>query len=265
MHLSEINIYPIKSLGGIALAESVVERRGLQYDRRWMLVDGLNRFITQREFPLMASISVAVTADALIAKHGGSAITMPLRPGSRKAFVQIWDSQVEALEYGDDVNRWFTEAIGTKCRLIAMPESAKRTVDSKYALRRDEDTVSFADGYPYLLTNEASLANLNSRLETPVPMNRFRPNLVVSGAEPYAEDSWSMIRIGGTTFHLVKPCVRCVITTIDQTRGESSGKEPLRTLAAYRSVGGKVMFGQNLIAENPGNVIRIGDVVDIVG
>ena len=264
MHISAINIYPIKSLGGIALAESVVENRGLRFDRRWMLVDGENRFITQRQFPQMARVSVEVTAETLAAKHKGSSIRIDLYPKSRKAFVRIWDSHLEAFEYGDDVNHWFSEAIGAKCRLVVMQKDVSRRVDSRYALRPGEDEVSFADGYPYLLANEASLADLNSRLKTPVPMNRFRPNLVVSGAEPFAEDTWKIIRIGETFFHLVKPCARCVITTVEQTLGKFSGKEPLKTLAAYRNVGGKVMFGQNLIAENSGGVVRIGDVIEIV-
>lgn len=246
------------------MAESVVENRGLRFDRRWMLVDRENRFITQRQFPQMARILVEVTAEALVAKYGGSAITIPFCPSSRKAFVRIWNCHVEALEYGDDVNLWFSEAIGAKCRLVVMQKDVSRWVDSRYALRRGEDEVSFADGYPYLLANEASLADLNSRLKTPVPMNRFRPNLVVSGAEPFAEDTWKIIRIGETFFHLVKPCARCVITTVEQTLGKFSGKEPLKALAAYRNEGGKVMFGQNLIAENPGGVIRIGDVIEIV-
>ncbi|MDM7922558.1 MAG: MOSC domain-containing protein, partial [Pyrinomonadaceae bacterium] len=134
----------------------------------------------------------------------------------------------------------------------------------KRQLRPKEDTVSFADGYPFLLIGEGSLEDLNGRLAAPVPMNRFRPNLVVKGSEPYAEDTWSRIRIGETVFHLVKPCGRCVMTTVDQSNGHKDGKEPLRTLATYRTVNGSVLFGQNLIAETPGGKIRVGDEVEIL-
>jgi hypothetical protein len=144
-----------------------------------------------------------------------------------------------------------------------MPEEAKRTVNPFYAVRRFEDTVSFADGYPFMVIGQASLDDLNSKLETPVPMNRFRPNFVVAGSEPFAEDTWKKIRIGDTEFHVVKPSERCVITTVDQASGEK-GKEPLKTLNTYRNKKGKVLFGQNLIAEKAGGTLRIGDPIEVL-
>ena len=264
MNLSKINIFPIKSLKGIALQEALVEDRGLEHDRRWMLVGPDNRFITQREHPRMATLSVAVTKDGLFLKRGSSELVVPLMPEVRRAFVQIWTSHVEAFEYDDRVNRWFTEQLGTQCRLVVMPAEAKRKVDPQYAVHLEEDVVSFADGYPFLLIGEGSLEELNSRLATPVPMNRFRPNFVVKGSEPFAEDTWRTIQIGETVFHVVKPCARCTITTVDQAEGKFSGKEPLRTLSTFRNVNGKVMFGQNLIAENPGGTIRVGDDVEVL-
>ena len=309
MRISEINIYPVKSLRGIGLKEAVVEERGFRNDRRWMLVDGNNRFLTQREHPKMALVTVAVGRDGLLFQRGSSEISAPLMPGDRKAFVQVWASHVEALEYGDDVNRWFSDAIGVKCRLVRMPEVARRNVNPEYAVRPGEDVVSFADGYPYLLIGEASLDDLNERIAeehapsrsrfrpegdlaprpaatstiqeesgeghapsrsrfrpdfAPLTMKRFRPNLVVEGSGPFDEDTWKRIRIGETVFHVVKPCGRCVITTIDPERGEFDGKEPLRTLAKFRKVGDLVMFGQNLIAERPGGTIRVGDEVEIL-
>src|SRR5690606_29563526 len=151
MFVSEINIYPVKSLRGIALKEAAVEERGFRYDRRWMLVDGNNRFLTQREHPGMALVTVAVGRDGLLFKRGSSELSVPLMPGDRKAFVEVWASHVEALEYGDEVNRWVSDAIGVECRLVRMPEEARRKVNPEYAVRPGEDVVSFADGYPFLL------------------------------------------------------------------------------------------------------------------
>ena len=166
--------------------------------------------------------------------------------------------------FGDEVNGWFSDVLDVECRLVTMPETTRRRIPPEFAVNPGEDHVSFADGYPFLLIGEASLAEVNARLETPVPMNRFRPNLVVSGSEAFAEDSWKKIRIGETVFHLVKPCARCVLTTVDQATGVKDGKEPLKTLASFRTFDGKVLFGQNLIAENPGGVVRVGDEVEVL-
>jgi len=265
MILSEINIYPIKSLAGINVDTAHVEDRGLAFDRRWMLVDEKRQFITQREFPMMASIIVAISNGTLYAEHDGRQLELQAEPMSDDTItVKIWSSSVKARPYESDVNRWFSEILGTPCRLVLMPEETKRKVNPLYAVRRFQDTVSFADGYPFLLIGESSLTDLNSRLETPLPMNRFRPNLVVSGSEAFAEDRWKKIRVGETTFHVIKPCARCVITTVDQTRGEKAGKEPLKTLATYRNKNGKVLFGQNLIADEPGGTICVGDELKVL-
>ena len=265
MRISEINIYPIKSLGGISLNESIVEDRGLAFDRRWMLVDERNQFLTQRECPAMAAIKMVLSTDRLIADAGNSSLEVKLLPQSNEtANVKVWSSSVKADVYDFQTNEWFSEIMKVKCRLVLMSEAAKRRVNPFYAVRKFRDTVSFADGYPFLLIGKASLEDLNSRLEIPLPMNRFRPNLVVSGSDAFAEDTWKKIRIGETIFHVVKPCERCVITTVDQTRGEKDGKEPLKTLTTYRKQNGAVVFGQNLIAEKAGDVIKIGDKVEIL-
>jgi uncharacterized protein len=264
MRLSEINIYPIKSLKGISLDSAKVEARGLEFDRRWMLVDKQNQFLTQREIPAMSLIKIAIDGENLTASLDDRKLKVPFIPDGDSATVKIWSSKVKGQFYDEATDAWFSEALSHECRLVLMPESTKRKVSPFYAVRKFKDTVSFADGYPFLLIGEGSLADLNSRLDTPVPMNRFRPNLVVSGSEAFAEDSWKKIRVGETVFHLVKPCARCVITTVDQSTGEKNGKEPLKTLATYRTREGKVMFGQNLIAENPGGVIRIGDEIEIL-
>lgn len=265
MHISEINIYPIKSLGGITLNESKVEERGLAFDRRWMLVDERNQFLTQREFPAMAAIKIVLETDGLVASVEDSSLRVSRLPPTKEiANVKVWRSSVKAQVYGTETNEWFSQILKTKCRLVLMPETAKRRVNPLYAVRKFWDTVSFADGYPFMLIGRSSLDDLNSRLEIPLPMNRFRPNLVVDGSAPFAEDSWKLIKIGETIFHIVKPCARCVVTTVDQESGEKAGKEPLKTLAMYRTKKGKVMFGQNLIAKNAGGCLRVGDKVEVL-
>jgi len=265
MHLSEINIYPLKSLKGISLAEAVIEDRGLRYDRRWMLVDRTNRFLTQREFPVMARVSVEIDGDKFMAAIDHERIDVPFDPESGEFHTsQIWKSEVVAEFYSGDVDEWFSRALGTDCRLVRMPEASRRAVNPEFAVRKD-DIVSFADGYPFMLIGQASLDDLNSRLADPLPMNRFRPNFVVEGSDAFAEDSWKKIRIGETIFHVVKPCERCVIPTIDQTTGVKTGKEPTRTLSTYRLKDGNVLFGQNLIAEKAGGVVRVGDPVELLG
>lgn len=268
MNLSEINIYPIKSLGGISLESATVENRGLQYDRRWMLVDETNKFITQREFPKMAIISVEITKNNLVVSSNGKGLEIPFETNSEEtASVKIWSSRSRAKVYRREINRWFSDVLQTECKLVLMPAETVRKVNYFYAVHKT-DTVSFADGYPVLLIGEESLTDLNSRLKTPVLMNRFRPNLVVSGADAFAEDGWKQIKIGNAVFHVVKPCGRCVMTTIEQESGEKQGTEPLKTLASYRipkrSIKRKILFGQNLIAENAGAILNLGDKVEII-
>jgi uncharacterized protein YcbX len=230
-----------------------------------MLVDADGKFLTQREFPVMARISIVLESDGLNAEFDGKHVTVP-RDAATGNFqtVKIWSSTVRSEVYSDEINDWFSNALGTECRLVGMPEGAHRAVNPAYSVRRFKDVVSFADGYPYMLITDGSLADLNSRLAEPVPMNRFRPNFVVTGADAFAEDNWKVVRIGSTVFHVVKPCERCVIPTIDQATGEKTGKEPLRTLSIYRTVRGNALFGQNLIAENAGETIRIGDKVQVL-
>ncbi|MEO8647867.1 MAG: MOSC N-terminal beta barrel domain-containing protein [Acidobacteriota bacterium] len=265
MILSELNVYPIKSLSGITLREALVEDRGLEHDRRLMLVDESKKFITQREVPQMAAIRTTIDDDALKVSFNGDELRIDAAPKEAvTANVKIWTSSVKALVYDDRTNDWFSDALGVRCRLVLMPDSSKRKVNPFYAVRRFEDTVSFADGYPFMLIGQASLDDLNSRLTSAVPMNRFRPNFVVEGSETFAEDRWKKIAIGETIFHVVKPCARCVMLTIDQSAGVSTGKEPIKTLSTYRNFGGKVHFGQNLIAEKAGGRVRVGEKVRVI-
>ncbi len=266
--ISSINIYPIKSLGGISLETAEIERRGLKHDRRWMLIDEKNRFLTQREFPKMATLKVEIADGNLNVFDDSESVEIAVNPdGNETARVKIWSSFCRADVYDKAVNEWFSEVLQAQCRLVKMPDETIRKVSYFYAVNKD-DHVSFADGYPFLLIGEGSLNDLNRRLETPVPMNRFRPNFTVENIEPFAEDNWRKIKIGENIFHAVKPCARCVITTIEQETGQKQGVEPLKTLAAYRipkrSVKKKILFGQNLIAEKAGGIISVGDQIEIL-
>lgn len=265
MQISEINVYPVKSLRGISLPSAVVEDRGLKLDRRWLLVDEKRNFLTQREFPVMATVDIAVSDGSLRASCQGSTIDIPFEPVGGETFnVKIWSSTVKAAANSDEINEWFSAILGINCRLVTMMAASKRIVNPFYAVRKFDDMLSFADGYPFMALSQASLDDLNSRLSASLPMNRFRPNFVIAGAEAFAEDAWKRVRIGDTLFHVVKPCERCVITTIDQAVGEKTGVEPLKTLADFRTRNGKVLFGQNLIADKPGGTIRIGDAVEVI-
>ena len=270
LSLSEINIYPIKSLGGISLKETLIEERGLQYDRRWMLVTENGEFLTQRELPKMATIKVSIEEQGLSVKtEAGHSISIPFVPNSdQKLSVTVWSSKCKASFYDKTIDEFFSDALNTNCRLVYMADESKRKVSPSYAIRKFEDIVSFADGYPVLLIGEGSLADLNSKLEKPVSMDRFRPNIVIKSTAPFEEDGWKKIAVGDAVFHLVKPCARCVMTTIDQQTGRSAGVEPLKTLASYRLVKKlgkqKINFGQNLIAEKSGERIKLGDRVTIL-
>lgn len=302
MHISEINIYPIKSLKGISVEFSIVEDRGLRHDRRWMLTDKNNMFFTQREFPRMALIEVGVDDEALyVTADGFGTLEIAHSPetGDRRD-VTIWQSVCPGEVYNGVVNEWFSDVLGTDCQLVHMPDDSRRSISERFD--RGGEIVSFADGYPLLVIGEASLADLNRRIaEThsklpprppngdtppkqggepfvPLPMNRFRPNIVVSGSEAYAEDNWGRIRVGDAVFRGTKPCARCVMTTVDQTKGEFVGKEPLSMLATYRKAQNvipdrfeslgmsatSVLFGQNLVGESIGSRICIDDELVVI-
>jgi len=261
--LSEINIYPIKSLAGISLQSAIVEERGLKYDRRWVLVDDTNTFFTQRDFPEMALIKVAVESEGLRLSHKTKNVESLVVPFdfnfSKKNKVVIWNDNIEGEFYNKQIDDWFSEIIGIKCHLVKMPESTERVVDEKYA---KDKIVSFADGYPFLIIGQSSLDELNSRIEIPLPMNRFRPNFVFKGGKPFEEDHWKRFNIGNVKFEAVKPCARCVITTTDQETAELA-KEPLLTLSKFRKVGNEVMFGMNVICHSNGQ-IKLGDEIGLL-
>ena len=258
--VSGLFVYPVKSLGGISVTEAEMSDRGLRYDRRWLLIDGDQRFLTQRDHPVMALIRLRFEGEYLVAtgRHGEIAIPLEPSPGELLT-VSIWDDMCTAWTCGAELDAWFSRELGQKCRLVYMPDGSHRQVDRRYA--GEATWTSFSDGYPTLVISEESLADLNARLEAPVAMNRFRPNLVIRGAEPYVEDRLTAFSVGGVHFQGVKPCARCQVVTIDQEQG-IAGKEPLRTLAEYRRVGNKVMFGMNLLHTGEGT-LRLGDRLEL--
>jgi uncharacterized protein len=261
-YVSGLYVYPIKSAGGISLGASDVDERGLRHDRRWMLVDETGCFMSQRRFPRMALVGVRIEPDHLVVDAPGMpSLEVPLQPPAGGFLLaRVLDDLVESLTVSDDADRWFGEFLDVRCRLLYLPDESVRPVDPTYG--KPGDLVGLADGFPFLLISEASLSDLNARLEQPVPMNRFRPNLIVRGCEPFAEDGWKLVRIGSLTFRVVKPCSRCTITTVDQ-RSAVVGEEPLRTLARFRKVGTKVLFGQNLIHDEVGT-LSVGDPLKVV-
>lgn len=255
MELSAIHIYPIKGARGVALASADVVERGLRDDRRFMIVSDAGLFLTQREHPELARVGTAIEGDALVIEAGDHRLRVPLSPMGPRRAVTVWSSEVDAVEV-PEAHRFFSAILGTPAHLVYMPDDARRPVKNRDAI------VSFADGYPMLLTSESSLGDLNAHMDAPLPMDRFRPNLVVRGAPAWAEDTWDRIRVAGIELELAKPCDRCVVTTTDQQTGER-GVEPLRTLARIRARDHKVWFGENLVHHGTGTV-RVGDVVTVV-
>lgn len=258
LRVSGLFIYPIKSLGGISVSAAEVTDRGLRFDRRWMLVDPDGGFITQRTVPLMALIRVTLGAEGLEVRSRlhPDMLLVPYRPaGDLFGDVYVWEDTCRGQFVSAEADGWFSAALGVPCRLVFMPEETERVTDPAYAPAGS--ITSFADAFPFLLIGEASLEDLNSRLEQPVPMNRFRPNIVFSGGEPFLEDSLREFFIRHIRFQGVKLCARCPIPTIDQETAER-GKEPLRTLSRYRMRNNKVYFGQNVIHQGLGEV-AVGD------
>jgi uncharacterized protein YcbX len=264
LRLTQLTLYPIKSIRGLEVAEARIEPRGLERDRRWMIVDAENRFVTQREHPELARISLTVDGGQTLRLEadGLPALTVPWVPASspRRSEVQVWRDRLQAQEGPGDAGEWLSRFLGFTVRLVYQPESAHRAVDANFG--QPGDHVSFADGFPLLVVGEASLADLNARMAAPIGMTRFRPNLVIAGSAPFAEDRWRRLRIGEVTVELVKPCARCVLTTVDERTG-TRGKEPLATLSTYRRRDGQVYFGQNGIPRSAG-MLRVGDPVSVL-
>jgi len=211
------------------------------------LIDDAGLFITQRVHSNMAFFKLSLSGAQFTIQYKNDSINLPVSAPVSTTPIQatIWDDAVEVHEVLGTYSRWFSQRLGINCRLVHFPETNQRLVDEKYRL--DQDQVSLADGYPFLIIGESSLEDLNNRLKNPVPMNRFRPNFVFIGGDPYEEDKWRHFMIGKNRFAGVKPCGRCVLTTVNQETAER-GTEPLATLASYRKTNNKINFGQNLLA-----------------
>ncbi|PBC65717.1 MOSC domain-containing protein [Streptomyces sp. Tue6028] len=268
--LHSIHVHPVKAFRGESPREAVVEPWGLAGDRRWALIDDGGKVVTQRQQPRLALAAAELLPGGGLRLSGPGRepidVTVPARAGT--TVLDIFGDKVEGVLADDAAHVWCSAYLGTDVRLVHMDDPATcRPVDPDFA--RPGETVSFADGYPLLVTTLASLDALNSLIaqgdhahEGPLPMNRFRPNAVVSGTDPWAEDDWSRIAIGEVTFRVAKMCGRCVVTTTDQSSAER-GKEPLRTLGRHRRVGNQLIFGQNLVPESRGT-LRVGDPVTVL-
>lgn len=261
LKLSEIWIYPVKSLGGIQVTSAQVKGKGLQFDRRFMLVSDDGLFMTQRIYPKMALFKLSFEKEGFAIHFEQNKLLLPAIPGvvPQQKKVHVWDDTVWANEVDGEYSQWFSKHLGIKCSLVFFPEENPRPVNPKYKVHNEH--VSFADAYPFLIIGQSSLDDLNSRLAVPLPMNRFRPNLVFTGGDPYEEDHWRNFTIGSNRFVGVKPCDRCVMTTVNQDTAQK-GAEPLKTLATYRQRDNKIYFGQNLVGLDTGT-IQVGDVITL--
>ena len=263
--LSSLIYYPIKACRGFDITESRIERMGLANDRRMMAVTPEGEFLTQREHAKLALITPTLQNDSVtLSAPNFDSIQFVIQKSGTPTPVNIWKSKgVSAIDQGDESAKWFSDWLGVSVRLVHIADGYKRKLNRDFAVNA-EDHTGFADGYPILIISEASLQDLNSRLDASraLPMNRFRPNIVVQNCEPFAEDTWKRIKIGDVEMALVKPCARCEVTTIDKETLEQS-KEPLKTLGAYRKQKGGAMFGMNVIPLNEGE-IKVGMSVEVL-
>lgn len=259
--LKAITLYPVKSLAGISVSRWPVTKTGLQYDRKWMLVDNAGQFLSQRKLPQMALIKTALTGNHLILSASGmEKLSLPLTQADGEAIIStIWRDQCEAISVSREAGQWLSSFLNHDCRLVYQPDEMIRQVDPHYG--RQTDIVAFSDGFPFLIISENSLNSLNREMQLNLSMARFRPNLVISGCPAYAEDTWREISIGAIDFRLPKPCSRCVIPTIDPETTQT-GKEPLRTLNRTRKWQNNVYFGQNAL-HNQCGTLTVGDTVNV--
>jgi len=259
--VSGLSVFPVKSCREVKLNSALVESFGLKNDRRWMVVDESGVMLTQRKIAEMCLIQVEVTESGLVLKTAFMDSLSVITPVvKKKVTVKVWNDECQAFDAGDEAAKWLSLALSVTCRLVYFPNDEFRQVDLTYANKGDK--TAFSDGFPLLLISQGSLDDLNSRLSTAVTMNRFRPNIVVSGCQPFAEDKWKKIRIGNINFRIVKPCSRCVIPGINIETAERE-EEPIKTLVAYRKRDNKIFFGHNIIADSFGK-IQVGMPVEII-
>lgn len=259
--ISQLFVYPIKGCAGLAVNDWPLDRTGLRHDRQWMLIDEDHRFVSQREVPSLALCRIALIATGWRIRFDGASqeITIPFVPNDgHTALVRIWDDHVQAITGWPMWDSFFSQALGKKVQLAFFDATSQRRVDPRFA--KQPHYTFFSDGYPLLLLGSASLAYLNTQLDASIDWDRFRPNIVVETLEPHIEDNWPFLLHEQYQLHLVKPCARCVVTTIDQNTAQP-GKEPLRTLARYRQRENKILFGMNTLVheQHEDAVVCIGD------
>jgi len=260
MRITALHIYPIKGMGGISLSTCKLEEKGFEHDRRWMLITPDGTFISQRTHEALVHCKLSIDEKVLTVNFRGSELQIPINAISEEILeVSVFEFTMKAQVVGKKYDDWFSEKIGTAVRLVKATEVMNRRKELKKGPA--ETAVSFADGYPYLIAGTASLAQLNSKLDEPILMNRFRANIIVETTTPHEEDSWDIVNIGAQKMQVIKSCARCEVVTINQESGQR-GKEPLKTLATYRKVEQKVIFGANAIALSQGN-ISVGDHIQI--
>lgn len=262
IRVASLHIYPVKGLRGIDVAEARLERQGLEHDRRWAVLRSDGRVFTQRDLPGMARVDAVPQGAGLrleCAGHGGVDAVAEGSP----LLLTVWGTQVAAMEANVEASAWLSRVLGEACTLAYMADPAGRAVTPDLA--QEGDVVSLADGFPLLVTTNASLGAVNARLDARVPMARFRPNLVLDGAQPWAEDGWAAIELAGVRLRLASSCVRCVVTTLDQRTGASTPrKEPLRTLGLiHRDARGRICFGWNAVPEALGT-LRTGEAATAI-
>lgn len=265
MHVAGLFHYPVKSLRGIAVETLHLGTRGPLHDREWMLVDPNGRFLSQRSTPLMATLTAGLTSDTLrLSDDSGATLGVPRENGGTSLDVTVWRDTVSSIDCGDAAAAWLEARLHQPCRLVRMTGSTSRPLDPKFSPRPDAQT-GFADGYPVLLTNSSSLDALNRELPHALGMERFRPNVVITGAPEWAEDEWRVVQTGAVTFDLVKPCARCAVITTDQRSGEKpDGATPLTVLAASRTLPPfGAIFGQNAVHRGDGT-LRLGDPLTVL-
>ncbi|MCK5810080.1 MAG: MOSC domain-containing protein [Cocleimonas sp.] len=255
--ISALHIYPVKSLAGIALKSSMLDAMGLKHDRRWMLVSPKGDFLSQRKYPQMALIQPKFIDQQLVLTSANQSDLIVSNADAKQTMqVSIWKDSVTAQRIGEKADKWLSKAIGTPCHLVYIPDNEIRPCDPKFS--RQGDHTGFADGFPILLISTASLADLNQHLDQPVTMQHFRPNIVIKGCNAFDEDDFKEFSIGDVSMRGVKPCSRCILTTVDPETGKRTGTEPLQTLMRYRKQGSNVNFGQNVIHNSLGS-IQVGD------
>ena len=261
--VSELAIYPVKSMRQVPLESATIEMGGLKNDRRWMVVDNDGCMITQRQQSRLSLIQPELIDNGICLHTSGQpdlSVAIPTEELTRT--VSVWNDSCNAYDAGDEAGLWLSRFLGMECRLVYFPDDEVRQVDTAYAQKGDH--TAFSDGFPVLLISQASLDDLNSRMQQPLPMARFRPNIVVSGCDAFAEDNWQQIKMGELNLRIVKPCSRCVIPTIDIEKGErSQNYEPTKTLSSYRRFNNKIMFGQNAVIDGEGE-IKTGMHVEVL-